>query len=49
MTAVSEGARERILRAADELFYSRGIRNVGIDEVIARADGANATQYKKKE
>ncbi len=46
MTAVSEGARERILRAADELFYSRGIRNVGIDEVIARADVAKATLYK---
>ena len=46
MTAITEGARERILRAADELFYSRGIRNVGIDEVIAHADVAKATLYK---
>ena len=45
-TAAPEGARERILRAAGELFYSKGIRNVGIDEVIARAGVAKASLYK---
>jgi AcrR family transcriptional regulator len=46
MTTMTEGARERILRAADELFYARGIRNVGIDEVIAKAGVAKASLYK---
>ena len=45
-TAATEGARERILRAAGELFYSKGIRNVGIDEVIAQAGVAKASLYK---
>ena len=45
-TAATEGARDRILRAAGELFYSKGIRNVGIDEVIARAGVAKASLYK---
>ena len=46
MTVTAEGARERILRAADELFYSKGIRNVGIDEIIAHAGVAKASLYK---
>jgi AcrR family transcriptional regulator len=40
------GARERILHAADELFYRRGVRNVGIDEIIAVAGVAKASLYK---
>ncbi|WP_194815092.1 TetR/AcrR family transcriptional regulator [Nocardia sp. XZ_19_385] len=40
------GARERILSAAYELFTRRGIRAVGIDEVIARAGIAKATLYR---
>jgi len=40
------GARERILETAYELFARRGIRAVGIDEVIARADVAKATLYR---
>jgi AcrR family transcriptional regulator len=39
------GVRERLLKAADELFYQRGIRNVGIDELIATAGVAKASLY----
>lgn len=39
------GARERILAAAYELFLQRGIRDVGINELIARAGVAKATFY----
>jgi AcrR family transcriptional regulator len=39
-------ARERILNSAYELFSRRGIRDVGIDEVIDRADVAKATLYR---
>ena len=40
------GARERILDAAYELFSRRGIRGVGINEVIERAGVATATLYR---
>jgi AcrR family transcriptional regulator len=40
------GARDRILNSAYELFSRRGIRGVGIDEVIAHAGVAKATLYK---
>jgi AcrR family transcriptional regulator len=39
-------ARERILDSAYELFSRRGIRAVGIDEVIERAAVAKATLYR---
>jgi AcrR family transcriptional regulator len=39
-------ARERILRSAYELFSQRGVRAVGVDEVIARAGVAKATLYR---
>jgi AcrR family transcriptional regulator len=39
-------ARERILDTAYTLFSRRGIRAVGIDEVISRAGVAKATLYK---
>jgi AcrR family transcriptional regulator len=39
-------ARERILATAYELFCRRGIRDVGIDEVIERAGVAKATLYR---
>jgi AcrR family transcriptional regulator len=39
------GARERILAAANELFARRGIRDVGISELISRAGVAKATFY----
>jgi AcrR family transcriptional regulator len=39
-------ARERILETAYTLFSQRGIRDVGIDEIIARAGIAKATLYR---
>jgi AcrR family transcriptional regulator len=39
-------ARQRILETAYTLFSRRGIRAVGIDEVISRAGVAKATLYK---
>jgi AcrR family transcriptional regulator len=41
-----EPARERILTTAYELFARRGVRDVGIDEVIERAGVAKATLYR---
>jgi AcrR family transcriptional regulator len=38
-------ARERLLAAADELFYENGINLVGIDRVIEHAGVAKASLY----
>ncbi|GAA2105208.1 TetR/AcrR family transcriptional regulator [Actinomadura alba] len=38
-------ARRRIVRTAGRLFYSEGIRAVGIDRIIAEAGVAKATFY----
>jgi AcrR family transcriptional regulator len=38
-------ARDRLLAAADELFYAEGIHTVGIDRVIERAGVAKASLY----
>ena len=38
--------RERLLAAADELFYAEGVQSVGIDRVIARAAVAKASLYR---
>jgi AcrR family transcriptional regulator len=38
-------ARERVLESAYELFSRRGVRAVGVDEVIAHAGVAKATLY----
>jgi len=43
---VEPEARERILGAAYELFSRRGVRGVGVEEVIAQADVARATLYR---
>ena len=40
------GARERILDTAYELFSQRGVRDVGVDELVERAGVAKATLYK---
>lgn len=40
------GARERLLATACELFSWRGIRNVGVDEIISRSGVAKATFYR---
>jgi AcrR family transcriptional regulator len=39
-------ARERILATAYDLFSRRGVRDVGVDEVIAGAGVAKATLYR---
>src|SRR5580692_6431058 len=44
-TARRTSARERLLAAADELFYENGINLVGIDRVIEHAGVAKASLY----
>ena len=38
-------ARNRLLDAADELFYAEGVQTVGIDRIIERAGVAKASLY----
>jgi AcrR family transcriptional regulator len=45
-TETGSRARERILDAAYELFSRRGVRGVGVSEVIERAGVATATLYR---
>jgi AcrR family transcriptional regulator len=42
----ASGARQRILDSAYELFSRRGVRAVGVDEVIKSASVAKATLYR---
>jgi len=44
-SAEQPSARERLLAAANELFYEEGVNTVGIDRVIERAGVAKATLY----
>ncbi|RIJ78271.1 TetR/AcrR family transcriptional regulator [Nakamurella silvestris] len=44
-TTSQPSARERLLAAADELFYEEGVHTVGIDRIIERAGVAKATLY----
>ena len=44
-TADRPPPRERLLEAADELFYAEGVQSIGIDRVIARAGVAKASLY----
>src|SRR5256885_2049647 len=37
--------RERLLDAANQLFYEEGVRTVGVDRVVERAGVAKATLY----
>jgi AcrR family transcriptional regulator len=37
--------RERLLAAADQLFYEHGICSVGVDRILAEADVARASLY----
>src|SRR3954451_5232178 len=39
------GVRDRLLNAADRLFYREGVLAVGIDRVLAEADAAKASLY----
>ncbi len=44
-TSPKTSVRERLLCAADRLFYNEGIRAVGIDRVLVEADAAKASLY----
>jgi AcrR family transcriptional regulator len=44
-SAVRASARERLLAAANELFYNEGVHTVGIDRVIEQAGVAKASLY----
>lgn len=46
MSVVRSVARERLLVTAYDLFARRGIRGVGVDEIIATSNVAKATFYK---
>ena len=39
------GVRDRLLDAADRLFYQEGVRAVGIDRVLSEADAAKGSLY----
>src|SRR3954468_318143 len=39
------GVRDRLLDAADRLFYLEGVQAVGIDRLLAEADAAKASLY----
>lgn len=41
----SRSARQRLLDAADELFYDEGVHTVGIDRIIEHAGVAKASLY----
>ena len=38
-------ARERLLAAADELFYREGVQSVGVDRIVQQAGVAKASLY----
>jgi AcrR family transcriptional regulator len=44
-SAVRPSARERLLAAANELFYDEGVHTVGIDRIIEQAGVAKASLY----
>jgi AcrR family transcriptional regulator len=44
-TDTKQSARERLLAAANELFYAEGVQTVGIDRVIEHAGVAKASLY----
>ncbi|KUI12343.1 TetR family transcriptional regulator [Mycobacterium lehmannii] len=46
MTSEAPSARERLIGTSYELFTHRGIGDVGVDEVVARAGVAKATLYR---
>jgi AcrR family transcriptional regulator len=43
--ADTRSARQRLLDAANELFYAEGVQTVGIDRIIAKAGVAKASLY----
>jgi AcrR family transcriptional regulator len=45
VSAPRPSARERLLAAADELFYHEGVQSVGVDRVVQKAGVAKASLY----
>ena len=43
--ASQSDARQRLLEAAERLFYAEGVRAVGIDRIIAEAEVAKMSLY----
>jgi AcrR family transcriptional regulator len=43
--ATKPSARERLLEAANDLFYSEGVQTVGIDRIVEHAGVAKASLY----
>jgi AcrR family transcriptional regulator len=41
----AQDVRDRLLDAADRLFYQEGVRAVGVDRLLAEADAAKASLY----
>lgn len=46
MPRTQTNARDRILAIADELFYRKGVRAIGVDTIIAKSDVAKTTLYR---
>lgn len=44
-TATKGGARQRLMKAADRLFYERGINTVGVNEIVDVAGVAKTSLY----
>src|SRR5258706_8681460 len=44
-TGTEASVKERLVDAADRLFYREGVRAVGIDRLLAEADAAKASLY----
>jgi AcrR family transcriptional regulator len=45
VVASKPSARERLLAAADELFYREGVQSVGVDRIVQQAGVAKASLY----
>jgi len=45
VTALKPSSRERLLAAADDLFYREGVQTVGIDRIVQQAGVAKASLY----
>jgi AcrR family transcriptional regulator len=45
VSATRPSASERLLAAADELFYHEGVQSVGVDRVVQKAGVAKASLY----
>jgi len=45
VNAAKPPVRERLLAAADELFYQEGVQSVGVDRVVQKAGVAKASLY----